>query len=493
MLRKAASLAGRSAKAVTETPAKLVERVNRELYKRNAELAIRNKTLALLRKLDEISLATAEIDEMAEKITAAIAADLGYEIVSIAVADQTIARLQWLSFASAAPWLAERLQTVSLPDATVPLSNGLVAVKALQEEKIYHADSLSAIFPHAIASVIAGVSSPRGLPLKLHTLLYPLRFGQQVLGLLTLSTTRPPAKISQYERESITGIIGLVALALYKADIYEDLQRTSAQLEGANEQLKELDQAKSEFLSIASHQLYTPLTAIRGYLSMLKEGDFGPLDSKQQPIINIINTSAERLINLIKNLLDISRIESGRFELDLEVVDLASMAKEIVQDLMPNAMSKNLKLVFHESPQNVPSIIADRQRLRQVILNYVDNAVKYTDQGHIDVRVIHNHDTVELVVTDTGKGIDAKDIDILFTKFTRTKDAARSHTQGSGLGLYVARRIINEHHGETLAQSSGKGQGSTFIVRLPVAGSPRSLSLNDKATVIIKAAKPGAT
>lgn len=491
LLSRAASLAGRGAKAVTDSPSKLMQRINQELYKRNAELAIRNKTLALLRKLDEISLATVDLQKMAEKIAAAIATDLGYELVSIAVVGQKKAHLRWLAAASAIDWLTHELHTISIDEATMPWGNGGLAVKAINEEKSYYTENLQDVFPANIARVIIGTKSPDGNAIRLHTTVYPLRFGQQVLGLLTMSTTRPPSKISRFEQESISGIVGLVALALYKADIYDDLQHTTAQLEQANSRLQALDLAKSEFLSIASHQLYTPLTAIRGYLSMLKEEDFGPLEQKQAPIIDIVNKSAERLIDLIKNLLDISRIESGRFELNLEVVDLTVMAQEIVQDLLPNAMSKNLKLVWHKPAAALPSIIADRQRLRQVVLNYVDNAIKYSDKGQIDVKVIQQGATVEFSVTDTGKGIDPKEINMLFTKFTRTKDASRSHTSGTGLGLYVARQIINEHRGEVLASSPGKGKGSTFTVRLPIADSPKSLKIGDKATVTIKAAPQG--
>ncbi len=330
----------------------------------------------------------------------------------------------------------------------------------------------------------------------------PLYLEQGLSGFVVVGPKKSGQPFLHDDLEFLEALAPQAAIALENARLYQEslefgerlkveVQRATAELEQANEQLTELDQAKSEFLSVASHQLYTPLTAIRGYLSMLTEGDFGALDTKQQPIIDIINKSAERLIDLIKNLLDISRIESGRFELNLEVVDLARMAKEIVQDLMPNAMSKDLKLLFHKPEQPIAPIIADRQRLRQVILNYVDNAIKYTEKGHIDVRVIQRGKEVEFHVSDTGKGIDPKEISELFTKFTRTKEARKSRTQGSGLGLYVARQIIKEHHGEVLVTSPGLGKGSTFMVRLPIADSARSLKVSDKATVVIKAAKAG--
>ena len=143
-----------------------------------------------------------------------------------------------------------------------------------------------------------------------HSVVLPLRFGDHTLGVLTFSSSRSFKEASRYEYESLSGIIGLISLALYKAKLYEDLQRTSAELIAANKQLKDLDKAKSEFLSIASHQLYTPLTALRGYISMLMEGDYGPMSDDQKPVLDILNQSASRLIELIKDLLDISRIEA---------------------------------------------------------------------------------------------------------------------------------------------------------------------------------------
>lgn len=357
-----------------------------------------------------------------------------------------------------------------------------------QEKKDHHLNEL-----REISNLLEWVNA---------TAVIPLFIEKGLSGFIVLGPKKSGEPYLQDDIEFLESLAPQAAIALENARLYQEslefgerlkaeVQRATSELEGANKQLKELDEAKSEFLSVASHQLYTPLTAIRGYLSMLTEGDFGALDQKQQPIIGIINKSAERLIDLIKNLLDISRIESGRFELSLEVVDLARMAKEIVQDLMPNAMGKDLKLLFHKSDHALPSIIADRQRLRQVILNYVDNAIKYTDHGHIDVRVVQRGEELEFQVSDTGRGIDPKEIANLFTKFTRTKEATHSRTQGSGLGLYVARQIIREHHGEAAVESSGLGKGSAFMVRLPIANSTRSLKLSDKATVVIKAAKGG--
>lgn len=221
---------------------------------------------------------------------------------------------------------------------------------------------------------------------------------------------------------------------------------------------------------------------------MFMEGDFGQVTEKQQEVLDILNKSAVHLIELIKGLLDISRIESGRLELKLELIDLGEITRQLVQDLLPNAMEKKLELEFHE-PQVPIHVVADQERLRQVMLNFIDNAIKYTDKGRVDVYLKPQGDAVLFSVVDTGKGITNDDIMRLFTKFTRVGGAAKYHTQGTGLGLYVAKQIVKEHHGEVQVTSPGLGRGSTFSVELPLEGSVGSLKVGEKATVEIKAAE----
>lgn len=475
--------------AAVGAPGKLIQRVNQELYKRNAELRARNKTLALLRKLDEISLATLSVADMAKQMAGAVAKEFGYDLATVSVVEEEDKTLRWLALASSVPWIDGVIKDIDPKSLSLPLTNNLAPALALEKRSIYYADHPAAVYPETLVKRLTEADQSPEVEEVKHTVLFPLRFGQQVLGLLTLSSSRPLQETSQYERESVGGIVGLVSLAMYKAKIYEDLQETTAQLGEANEQLKDLDKAKSEFLSIASHQLYTPLTALRGYLSMLQEGDFGQLPEKQAPIVDILEKSANRLITLIKNLLDVSRIEAGRLELKLESINLGEMGKQLVQDLLPNAMAKQLSLQFHEPAGPIAHIVADRERIRQVMLNFVDNAIKYTPQGKVDVSVEQQGESVVFSVKDTGKGLKPEEIRRLFTKFTRLGGSDRLHTEGTGLGLYVAQQIVREHHGEVKAESDGPSQGSTFSMRLPVEGSPKSLKVGERTSVEIKAAE----
>lgn len=333
-------------------------------------------------------------------------------------------------------------------------------------------------------------------------LVLPLMVKGELTGMLFLGDKLAGDPFSTEDLELLTILAPQAATALENARLYQqaaefgrtlerEVARATEELQIANEQLKDTDKAKSEFLSIASHQLYTPLTAIRGYLSMIAEGDFGNVPEKLRNSLNIVTESSERLIELIKNLLDVSRIESGRLELSLESVDLTQMAKELVAELTPNAEKKKLNLTFQEPPRKLASVVADAQRLRQVLLNTLDNAIKYTNQGSVEVRVQEHGDDVVYSVKDTGRGMSKDALARLFAKFTRMGARDGQRADGLGLGLYVARQMIREIHGDIWAESEGEGKGSTFTVRLPAEGSPQALKAGTKLIVGIKAAETG--
>ncbi len=462
----------------------LLTKVNQELYKRNAELRVRNKTLALLRKLDQISMASLGMEDMAKSIVQAIGKELGYEIVSVAMIEgnERESVLHYLAISGRSKEISDVMSNNHVWN--VSMQN---IKRVLKNDKSRIVEGIDSIYPEELGINIK--KTTLGKKIK-NSLIYPLSIGHQALGILTISSVRDLHNLSQYEQEAISGITGLISLAISKAKIYQDLQRTTQDLRKANESLAQVDKAKSEFLSIASHQLYTPLTAIKGYLSMLKEGDYGKVPKKMAPVVDIISQSSERLIELIKSLLDVSRIESGRLELAPESVDLAQMANELVTELVPNAEKKNLSLSFN-AQGNLPHVVADKQRIRQVLLNTVDNAIKYTNAGKVEVAVQQNGENITFSVTDTGKGISAEEIERLFSKFTRVGGSDKYHTDGSGLGLYVARTIMREHHGDISVTSPGLGKGSTFTVRVPIEGTKDALVAGKNLTVGIKAAEVG--
>jgi len=246
------------------------------------------------------------------------------------------------------------------------------------------------------------------------------------------------------------------------------LQKTGEQLQKANKELQRLDEAKSEFLSIASHQLRTPTTVIKGYISMMQEGSFGKISKVVRDNLDKVYIATERLLNLIENLLDISRIEAGRLEFDIQPTDLGVIAKATVEDFKPKAKAKKLKLeVF--TPSDLPKVNADANKVKEVISNLIDNAVKYTKSGEISVGLHQEGTSVVCSIQDTGHGIEPEDLPRLFNKFVRGKDMVKVHTEGTGLGLYFARKVIENMGGRIWAESPGKDRGSKFSFSLPLA------------------------
>lgn len=240
------------------------------------------------------------------------------------------------------------------------------------------------------------------------------------------------------------------------------------QLQRAFEKLKELDKAKSEFISIASHQLRTPLTAIKGYISMILEGSYGEISEKIKRPLESVYKSNERLIKLVNDLLNISRIESGKIELKVAPFSIEEIIKSVIEELKIEAEKKKIYLKFEELKKKLPKIKIDGEKIRQVILNVIDNAIRYTDKGGVKVKAYKINDKIRIEVSDTGAGMTKEELSKIFESFSRAGAGTRLYTEGVGLGLYVARRFVEMHNGKIWAESPGKGKGSTFFIELPI-------------------------
>ncbi len=245
----------------------------------------------------------------------------------------------------------------------------------------------------------------------------------------------------------------------------EQLQILSEQLFDANEKLKGLDELKTEFLSLASHQLRSPLTAIKGYTSMILEGDFGDINPKARDATERVFQSTMNLTKIVEDLLNVSKIEQGGMKYEMAPFSLSEVSRDMVTDLSIVAVKKNLALNFESDPDTECMVNGDKEKIRQVVLNLIDNSIKYTNEGHIDVSVKNINKKVTLAVTDTGMGMTDAIRTTLFQKFSRG-DGARMNTGGSGLGLYLAKEIIEAHKGTVFVTSAGPNKGSTFSFQL---------------------------
>ena len=248
----------------------------------------------------------------------------------------------------------------------------------------------------------------------------------------------------------------------------EKLEKVSKDLERANVELKRLDSAKSEFISIASHQLRTPLTAIKGYISLILEGAYGKNAPQTNDALNKIFLANERLIQLVEDLLNITHIEAGRLEYHVGDVHLEGILEELYDMFTLRAQDKGLDFVLNLSDGKLPIIQADKSKLQEVISNLIDNAIKYTNEGFVHVSVEHDERTIRIIVEDSGVGISTASMKTLFAKFSRGTDSSKIYTEGTGLGLFVGKNLIESQGGHVYAESDGVEKGSRFIIEMPI-------------------------
>ncbi|MEK7636471.1 MAG: ATP-binding protein [Patescibacteria group bacterium] len=249
----------------------------------------------------------------------------------------------------------------------------------------------------------------------------------------------------------------------------EQLELLSESLVVANEELKKLDEQKSDFITIASHQLRTPLTIIKGYISLVLEKDYGAYPQEIAEPLQRINTSNNRLINLVNDLLDLSRIERGKMTYVFQTASLAPIVDEVFNEMAEMAKEKKLELHYEKPEGEFRFSSIDPKKIKEVMMGFVENAIRYTPEGLITMKLLHdkNKRVVRFSVADMGIGLTQDEINRLFVKFSRMDSAKRISSEGTGLGLYVAKLIVEDHKGKIWVESEGHGKGSVFIFELP--------------------------
>ncbi|MCK4891832.1 MAG: HAMP domain-containing histidine kinase, partial [Candidatus Pacebacteria bacterium] len=246
------------------------------------------------------------------------------------------------------------------------------------------------------------------------------------------------------------------------------LEKGNKELEDANQRFKELLEMKNEFLHITSHQLRTPLTAIRGMLSMWYEGDFEDLPKREKSkMLKRILASADRLNNITNDMLDALELEGGFLKFQFKPVSIVKIIKETTNTLKPNFDKKNIYIKL-ETNLKVSDVEVEPNYIRQVFMNVIDNACKYTKKGGVSISIKKENKYIKVIIKDTGIGISKVDQKKIFEKFTRGKNAISENASGSGLGLFIARKIVNEHGGKIEIESKGVGKGSTVKIYLKI-------------------------
>ena len=305
----------------------------------------------------------------------------------------------------------------------------------------------------------------------------PLIRTQQIIGFIFLGPKASGA-YTPYDIGTVFDIKNDLAIAIQNAISLEAVKELNAHLEQrinsatdelrtSNDQLRGLDTAKDEFVSMASHQLRTPLTSVKGYISMVLEGDAGKITKMQRQLLREAFTSSERMVHLINDFLNVSRVQTGKFMIDRRSVDLAKVVKQEVHSLETTAESRDLTFKLTVPPKPV-IVQIDEGKIRQVIMNFIDNALFYSRPNTdvlVTLRVFPNE--IKFEVSDHGIGVPAKQQAKLFTKFFRADNARTQRPDGTGVGLYLAKMVVDGHGGKVIFASK-EGQGSTFGFSLPL-------------------------
>lgn len=252
------------------------------------------------------------------------------------------------------------------------------------------------------------------------------------------------------------------------------LEEQARELAKDKEQLVELDRMKDEFLQMATHELNTPISIIKGRLDMAIDENLCKLNDEQKKFLQPVLDDTARLAQLSRDILDTARIDQRRLKLNVSEVDVAGLTERIVSSLQPKARDKKIKLLFEKNSPEIPAISADESKISEVITNLINNAIKFTDKGHVKASIEMSSENIVVKVEDTGIGIEEKDQKHLFQKFYQAGRFDPNHPreqQGTGLGLYISKNIINLHGGE-ISLLSKIGEGSTFSFTLPIEDSP---------------------
>jgi len=279
--------------------------------------------------------------------------------------------------------------------------------------------------------------------------------------------------------------IGILLIRSVRNEIHqrEKVTNMAKSLETANLRLQELDRQKTEFLSIASHQLRTPMSIIKGYIELIQDGAYGKISQETFKILSDMDETNERLVKLIDEFLDISRIEQGRTKFVFAMHDMKELITSVVKEMAQRSIDKGLKIQWKPG-KGKAEICMDDEKVRHVIFNFIDNAIKYSEKGIIRVTLEKLSDGLNVRVKDDGIGFGKVDEANFFQKFYRGSNVKTTNVGGTGLGIYVTKKFIEKHDGKVWAKSKGLGKGGEFGFYLPLNKEKMNTETTDEKKVL---------
>ncbi|HSW80337.1 MAG TPA: GAF domain-containing sensor histidine kinase [Candidatus Saccharimonadales bacterium] len=445
-----------------------LEHVTQEMYQRNRELAETNKTLSLLESVDGLVLdASQPLEEVCNKIAGALTETTDCPFIAVFVKDDGHDDLI-LDGVS----VKERPDKHQLPGMTRPVRINLQdpVIKDLPHSRVIdlvNSDSMNLCeILHCTKDQADKILSE--VPIK-SAYFVKLSARQKVVGAILAGFYSTADQLTDSDTLLLNRVSESVGVALDNKILAEENSRVLRQLKKSNTKLRLLDQTKDDFISMASHQLRTPLTSVKGYLSLVIDGDAGEISDSQRKLLTQAFFSSQRMVFLIADLLNVSRLKTGKFIIERTFVNLAEIIEQELAQLVETAKGRDLTLEY-KKPANFPSLNIDETKTRQVIMNFCDNAIYYTPAGgHIIVQLENLEKSIEWKVIDNGIGVPKADQHHLFGKFYRAKNAQKARPDGTGLGLYMAKKIIVAQGGAIIFKSK-PGKGSTFGFTFPKAG-----------------------
>lgn len=431
-----------------------------------------DETRLALWRLIKLILDTLDFNEVVQKIVDSILTELGYlqlgyRIVVLALVDHEQQTLRRVSISQTDEAKKAVLASpVPFKEINIPLSETEnYCIKTLQENKptVTHNwyDILRPIYTPEDAVRVQSYVGIRT------SMVYPVIYRGKPEGIMIFSMVKDIGEVTDQEKDLIQNLTDIIGLAVQNSRFYTTLQDTTRDLTNANTKLQELDKLKDEFVSLASHELRTPMTAIKGSLSTILEGYAGDITSQTREFLVAAYNENDRLLRLVNNLLNISRIESGRLQFRISKISYDEIIHDVIGNLEPVTKEKNLYLRYeYQGP--LPQILADPDLVREILINIIGNALKFTHKGGVTIKAALKENFVETSITDTGSGIAKEDWDLLFKKFSQVRGSYSKPTGGTGLGLYICKQIV-EGQGGKIWLDSTIGVGSTFYFTIPIA------------------------
>ncbi|MBI5149714.1 MAG: GAF domain-containing sensor histidine kinase [Candidatus Omnitrophica bacterium] len=453
--------------------AKLIVRTDLELNKAQEELDKRLNSLDALQKTSRLISTTLDENEIFRRLDQSLMLDLGFEKDLLCVYDKNRSLQSRLSLG----FTPQEVQSI-----LARLEKDAGIKNALKEGHAFSSITSSSRKP--IGSLREEPISQQaretiiGLFDVEHFVLTPVLTQNTVAGFLFVGNRSNSSAITEGDEELTSILADQIGQALENARLFEEVYRSSQALESriqdrtrqlasALEEVKNINKAKSEFISAVSHELRTPLTSVKGYAALLMSGKLGDIPEGVKERLQKINLHSDNLVKLINNLLDIARIESGRVEMKMEKCSVTALIEGTRDLLMPQMREKNLQWKDEIAP-NMPELTFDKHQIERIFINLVSNAIKFTPtHGTITVRARRDGPVAVFEVSDTGIGISKEDLGKLFNEFYRVDNEINQNVKGTGLGLSLVKKIVEAHQGKIWITSE-INRGTTFHFTLPV-------------------------